>query len=155
MTITSWRIVAKQHSEAAFTGEGASRFPGRWNARGDRVVYTAQSAALAALEMLVHLDSESHMRPYVLFACTFPPDMVEHVELKKLPSGWKSYPPPATLSQLGTDWLEAVRTPVLKVPSAVIETESNYLLNPQHSDFPKISIADPTPFSLDLRLIRR
>lgn len=152
---TSWRIVAKQHSEAAFSGEGASRYPGRWNARGYRMVYTAQSAALASLEMLVHLDSETNMRPYVLFACTFSSDLVEHVESKKLPPGWKSYPPPAALSQLGSDWLEAARTPVLQVPSAVIETESNYLLNPEHPHFPKITIADPTPFSLDLRLLRR
>ncbi|MEO6486410.1 MAG: RES family NAD+ phosphorylase [Thermoanaerobaculia bacterium] len=153
--ITSWRIVAKHHSDGAFTGEGANRYPGRWNARGNRVIYTAQSAALAALEMLVHLDSEASMRPYVLFACTFASDLVERVERKRLPARWKSYPPPGALNQLGSEWLASARTAVLQVPSAVIETEWNYLLNPEHPDFPKITIADPIPFSLDLRLLRR
>ena len=153
--ITAWRIAARQHSENAFSGEGAARFPGRWNGRGQRVIYTAQSAALAALEMLVHLDSESNMRPYVLFACTFAPELVEQVDRNKLPAGWKAYHPPGTLSQVGTEWIESLRTAVLQVPSAVIETESNYLLNPQHPDFGKIGIAEPIPFSLDLRLLRR
>ena len=39
-------------------------------------------------------------------------------------------------------------------PSAIIPTESNYLLNPQHKDFRAIRIAKPRPFEFDLRLLR-
>ena len=38
--------------------------------------------------------------------------------------------------------------------AAIIETESNFLLNPEHGDFAKIEIREPIPFSLDLRLLR-
>ena len=42
---------------------------------------------------------------------------------------------------------------VLEVPSAVIETDSNYLLNPRHRDFNATRIMDPQPFEFDLRLM--
>ena len=43
---------------------------------------------------------------------------------------------------------------VLQVPSAVIETESNYLLNPQHQDFKTVRVGDPQPFDFDERLLK-
>ena len=57
MSITAWRIVRARFADSAFDGEGARRYGGRWNSRGTRMVYTAGSQALAALEMLVHLDA--------------------------------------------------------------------------------------------------
>lgn len=153
--ITAWRIVSREHADDAFSGEGASRFPGRWNSRGSRVVYAAQSAALAALEMLVHLDRESNLRPYVLFACTFPAALVERIDLSSLPSNWKNDPPPPELRQRGLDWLRSGRSAVLQVPSVIVETESNYLMSSEHPDFARIEIATPVPFRLDLRLMRR
>ena len=153
--ITSWRIVTRHRAAEAFTGEGAARFPGRWNARGARVVYTAQSAALAALEMLVHFDNEADLQPYVLFACSFAEELVEVVDRSALPRRWKEFPAPPELHQLGNAWLIARRTAVLQVPSAIVPTESNYLLNPEHPDFARITIGEPVPFSLDMRLLRR
>ena len=38
--------------------------------------------------------------------------------------------------------------------SAIIEKESNYLLNPAHRDFAKIKIHAPELFALDLRLVK-
>ncbi len=57
MIVTAWRITKRKHARNAFTGEGAREFGGRWNNPGTAIVYTAQSQSLAALEMLVHLDS--------------------------------------------------------------------------------------------------
>jgi RES domain-containing protein len=151
--ITSWRITTVRYSEAAFDGEGARIYGGRWNSRGVRVVYTSSSAALAALELLVRAGRKKPLTDYVLFACSFDEPLVEEVERKQLPSDWKTAPPPVGLHAFGDAWIESGSSPVLRVPSAVIETESNYLLNPEHPDFGRIEIKDPIPFSLDLRLL--
>jgi RES domain-containing protein len=153
--ITSWRITAAEYAESAFDGEGARGYGGRWNSRGTRVVYTSSSAALAALELLVRIGREEPLRRYVLFACTFEDSQVENTNPAKLPHNWRASPWPEVLPSIGNDWVARAASAVLRVPSAVIETEFNYLLNPEHADFRKINIADPTPFSLDLRLLRR
>ena len=54
---------------------------------------------------------------------------------------------------IGDSWATSRRSAVLRVPSAVIETEYNYLLNPAHPDFARISIGTPNAFELDLRLL--
>lgn len=43
---------------------------------------------------------------------------------------------------------------VLAVPSVLVPTETNYLINPNHPDFPKISIGNPEDFQFDPRLTR-
>jgi len=62
-------------------------------------------------------------------------------------------PPIEATMALGTKWLGQARSAVLKVPSVVIRDEFNYLLNPQHSDFKRIVVSKPAPFSFDLRLV--
>jgi RES domain-containing protein len=153
--ITSWRITTADYAESAFDGEGARLYGGRWNSRGVRVVYTSSTAALAALELLVRIVRDEPLRNYILFACSFDGPLVEDADRKSLPAGWRVSPPPQTLREVGNVWIQRGSSAVLRVPSAVIETESNYLLNPEHSDFRKIQIAEPIPFSLDMRLIRR
>jgi RES domain-containing protein len=153
--ITSWRISAREHATAAFTGEGASAHPGRWNVEGVSVIYTAQSASLAALELLVHIDAEAPLRTFVLFACSFDETLLERLSIQQLPKDWQADPPPPSVRHLGNEWLRRSEKVVLEVPSAIIPSEHNYLLNPTHADFSKVTIADPVPFSLDLRLLRR
>jgi len=153
--ITSWRITRREYAETGFDGKGAAFAGGRWNSRGNAVVYTSSSAALATLELLVNIDALEPFSAYVLFACSFPERFVEHLDRSLLPSEWRRYPAPFALRQLGDAWLARRESVVLEVPSAVIETESNYLLNPEHSDFARIEIREPIPFSLDLRLLRR
>ena len=55
--ISAWRIVKRKRARAAVTGEGARLYGGRWNSAGASIVYTAGSQSLAALEIVVHLDS--------------------------------------------------------------------------------------------------
>lgn len=153
--ITAWRIVLRDHAQDAFSGKGASRFPGRWNTPGTAVVYVSDSAALAALEMLVHTDVEAVLPAYLLFACSFGEDLIERFDLGKLPSNWQDDPPPPALRQIGQQWVIEQRSAVLRIPSVIIPIQSNYLLNPAHPDFAKITIADPVSFALDLRLLRR
>jgi RES domain-containing protein len=116
-------------------------------------VYTAQSAALAVLEMLVHLGRGAVLPAYVLIPCAFDDELVSRLDRKRLPKDWRSYPAPPGLPLIGDEWVRSNRSAVLEVPSAIIETESNYLLNPRHADFARVRVMDPRPFEIDVRLL--
>lgn len=152
--ITTWRIVKAKRAANAFDGEGARLFGGRWNSPGLTAAYTAGSAALATLEVLVHLEKSTVLPAYVLIACSFDQSLVTSVDVETLPANWRSYPPPPELQMLGDQWLKERRSAVLKVPSTVIEGESNYLLNPHHPQFGSIRIGSPQLYQFDLRLLR-
>src|SRR5262249_50664791 len=113
-----------------------------------------QSLALAALEMLVHLQSQQILDSYLAAAVTFEAAQVKRLDRAKLPDDWRADPPPVVLRQLGDQWVANQESAVLRVPSAVIEAEDNFLLNPNHPDFDKIVISPPEPFHYDPRLAR-
>jgi RES domain-containing protein len=154
VTLTTWRIVKARHAASAFNGEGARVEGGRWSSPGTPVVYTSQSAALAALEMLVHLGRSSILRAYVLIPCTFGEAGVSRLDRRRLPKNWRSYPAPSELQSIGDEWVKSGTSAILEVPSAVIETESNYVLNPHHREFHAVRILNPQPFEFDLRLLK-
>ena len=146
-----WRLCRRAH--AAFDGEGARRFGGRWSQRGTAVVYVSATASLAALEYFVNLDVEDAPRDLVLIPTDVLESLtVEEVRLETLPSDWRRAPPPEALARLGTEWARQRRSPVLSVPSAVVPLERNYLLNPNHRAIASIVVGRPAPFALDPRL---
>ncbi len=71
MTIRAWRLVKARFADGAFSGEGARRFPGRWNHRGTPIVYLAGSLSLAALEILGNLDDIRLLKGYVSVRVSF------------------------------------------------------------------------------------
>ena len=152
MKFTAWRIAKQKHASTAFTGEGARLFGGRWNNPGTSIVYTAESQSLAVLEMLVHLDSLELLRKYVLFELGIDDSAIEHLDHSRLPKDWRVDPLPASVRAIGDSWIGADTSAVLRVPSALVPSENNFLLNPRHKDFPKLSIGKPMPFSFDRRL---
>ncbi len=152
MTRRVWRIVKEKYAATAFDGEGAWRFGGRWNSRGTRVVYASATIALAALESLVHLNPPVAFK-YVAISVEFDHGIVEPVPASDLPSDWTEEPPPPSTMELGDLWVKASRSAVLELPSAIIPAERNYLLNPAHPDFKKVTIGNPVPFSFDPRLL--
>ena len=148
----AWRIVRDDHRSAAFDGEGAWLFGGRWNSRGTRMVYTSITLSLAALETLVHLNPPVAFK-YVAIPIEFDEALVETVAAMDLPADWNEEPPPPSTAEIGDRWVRESRSAVLKLPSVIISAELNYLLNPGHSDFKRIRIGKPMPFSFDPRLI--
>ena len=118
------------------------------------MVYTSGSAALAALELLVHLGRGSILSAYVLIACTFEEALVSRLNQERLPSNWRSYPAPPELQLIGDEWVKAGASAVLEVPSAVIANDSNYLLNPRHPYFRAIHVSDPQRFEYDPRFLK-
>jgi RES domain-containing protein len=149
---TAWRIAKRKHAKAAFNGEGARLFGGRWNNPGTVVVYTAESRSLAALEMLVHLDSFELLDRYVLFEVGIDQSLMTHVKTADLPGSWRKDPAPDEIRAIGDAWVTEGASAVLRVPSVLVPGENNFLLNPGHEDFVKLKIGKPLPFRFDPRL---
>ena len=149
----AWRIIKTRYSKDAFSGEGARLYGGRWNSSGTRMVYTSGSKSLATLELLVHLHSTSVLPSFSICPVDFDDSLVEFLEPAKLPRDWRQSPPPISLQTIGDDWISRSSTVVLRVPSAVIESEYNYLINPLHINFKKLVIGSMEVFKLDPRLI--
>jgi RES domain-containing protein len=145
-------MVREDHGSTAFDGEGAWRFGGRWNSRGTRTVYTSATLSLAALETLVHLNPPVAFK-YVAIPIEFDEALVETFATSDLPADWNEEPPPPSTAEIGDRWVKESRSAVLELPSVIIPAEPNYLLNLAHSDFKRIRIGKPTPFSFDPRLI--
>jgi RES domain-containing protein len=141
---------------AAFDGEGARRYGGRWNLPGQAVVYTSESLSLATLELLVHVDPEDAPSDLVCRAADLPDDLpLETIATEGLPRSWREWPAPEVLARRGHEWLRHGRTAALRVPSAVIEQEWNVLLNPAHPEFARIKIGRPERHSPDRRLLKK
>jgi RES domain-containing protein len=150
--VRSWRIVKAKYARTAFSGAGAKTSGGRWNSPGTAVIYTAGSISLGILEMLVHLWSKDVLRHYVTFELSFDEAMLRRIPVGDLPRSWWNPRAPAACQSVGDEWARGLESPALALPSAIVRTEWNYLLNPAHPDFPKIKIASPQPVRLDKRL---
>ena len=147
-----YRLTVSRYVDAAFSGEGARRIGGRWTPAGYRVVHTASSIALAVLETLVHVDA-SVMPTHRVIPVDVPEDIpVTAIAVADLPSDWRRTPPSLRLREIGKAWLDAGETALMQVPSVIVPEESNYLVNPLHSDFAQLAIHVPAPFEIDRRL---
>jgi RES domain-containing protein len=151
--ITGWRIVDARYADDAFSGEGARLHKGRWHSAGYRVVYICQSVSLATLELLVRVPRARLLSGYVVVSCSFPEVLVEDLDQKRLPDTWRDYPAPPELQELGTEWVVGRESAVLRVPSAIVPGEYNFLLNPEHEHFGSIDFGQPRPFHVDFRLL--
>ncbi len=152
MTATAWRLVKRKHLRSAFDGEGARATGGRWNSAGTPMVYLSQHLSLAVLEILVHLSDTQTLRHYMAVPVRFENKHLSTLDARRLPEGWRTSPASQRTKALGDQWVAHQRSAVLKVPSAVIPIEFNYLLNPQHPDFKSIEIEPASPLDLDPRL---
>lgn len=154
MSVVAWRIIQRKVAKFAFTGEGARRFGGRWNSPGRAIIYTAQSLALATLEILVHVDSHQLLQDYVAIPVTVPQHLIVKVDDSALPNNWRAYSGAKATRTIGDAWVSQGVSPVLQVPSAVIPAECNFLLNPSHKNFGKLHIGKSRRFQFDPRLTR-
>jgi RES domain-containing protein len=148
-----WRITTASFARSAFSGEGARLYGGRWSPKGVPVVYTAANQSLAMLEMLVQ-DQPLRAR-YVMIEARIPSTVrIERVSIDDLPSDWRELGARQKLQAIGAEWASKRKAAVLAVPSAIVPRESNYLLNPLHPAFKRITISKPSTVETDLRLIK-
>jgi len=145
-----YRISSPAHVRTALSGQGAALYPGRWNSLGVRLGYTAGSAALAMLEMLVHMDKEDVPSDRRLLSFEVPDDAVQ--ALAVLPPGWSDLPYADVVRAVGDEWIAGARSLALQVPSAVARHEYNLLFNPAHPRFGEVALVNDEPLALDARL---
>ena len=151
--VTAWRLVKSRHATGAFGGEGARLHGGRWNSPGTRVAYASDSIALAVLEVLAHLQATAVLQAYSVVSLSFPDQSEEVLEASLLRPRWRRFPSPPENQAIGDRWVARGETLILRVPSAIIPTASNYLINPLHPEFPKAVIGKPERFAFDPRLL--
>ena len=152
--ITAWRLIKSRHAATAFDGEGARLHGGRWNSPGTRVAYASDSIALAALEVLAQLQSTAVLQAYSVVSLSFPDESVELLAPSSLPARWRRFPSPPENQAIGDRWVAEGRSLILQVPSAIIPSATNFLINPSHPEFGKVVVGRPERFAFDPRLLR-
>ncbi|MEM8873876.1 MAG: RES domain-containing protein [Planctomycetota bacterium] len=150
-----WRICREVHLPTAFTGFGAREYGGRWNSVGTPMVYCAGSLALAFLEVLVHVRSEFDLTDLRRLSIELPVDLIEMPAVSDLPPNWAADVPDAAAQRFGDRWVAECRSLALRVPTALMDHEWNYLLNPGHPAWSQLAIGQPETHPVDPRLRTR
>ena len=150
MPVAAYRVCRRIY--ARLDGDGARRIGGRWNSPGRPVVYTAQSIALAVLENLVHVSRQDYPTGHVVVAATIPEHVLilDHARFLS-----KAVPEENRQREAGDTWLKSRESAVLRVPSAVVVGEWNYLIDPKHLDFAQIGVDAPVNLRFVERLFER
>ena len=153
--ISAYRIVRPEHELTAFGGEGSRLYGGRWNSEGHAVVYAAGSVSLAAMELLVHLKAASVLDQYRLAHIHLDEADVLDLDPALLPQSWRGDPRTSGTRDLGDEWVASGQSVALRVPSVIITSETNILLNPMHPRFRNVGIDPFESFAFDPRLLKK
>lgn len=131
----------------------ASGYPARWNSKDVKMIYTAQSRALACLENVVHRSSKGLQHNFRVMQILVPDDIVlQEVKETDLITGWKEFNKMPYTQSLGDQWIHEAQSAILKIPSAIVSGDSNYLINSGHTDFHKVKLLRTDPFEFDYRI---
>jgi RES domain-containing protein len=136
------------------SGEGARLYGGRWNRKGTSCLYTSSSRSLAILEFSVNVSLDEIPRSLSIVTLKLPDQFLE-VAMKDLPGNWKDVPAPGSTRDLGTRLLQEGRHLIIRLPSAVIPQEFNYIVNPAHQDLKLCRILSIDDFVYDVRIKNR
>lgn len=150
-----FRIERERYLKTTLTGVGASMCEGyRWNSLNTRMVYTAETRALATLEVSVHLDLSEDLPDDRYYVGIEIPDaiQIQEVKVEDLPEDWNAKPPTLITQTIGDDFVNYNESAILKVPSSIVPQEFNYLINPNHPDWSKIKVVSTVKMIFDSRL---
>ncbi len=133
------------------SGNGAKLFGGRWNSVGLPVLYTTENISLAVLEILVRTDTYTIPLTYHLIKIDIP-DSIQPLSITsaKLKKEWKD--DLGYTQWMGDEFIKSNEILLLKVPSAVVDEENNFIINSRHSDFNKVKSIAVKKFLFDKRL---
>lgn len=143
-----WRI----SQYPGLTGIGGTYVSGRWHHAPRPIIYAAEHPALALVEALAHLRAELDAMPTSLrlLAIDIQP-RATHASCPELPTGWQANEP--TTQALGDKWLDAQRSLLMKVPSAILPHAHSCLINPRHRQAAThLTEVDEGPVWIDPRL---
>ncbi len=133
------------------TGTGAKMMGGRWNSKGLPVLYTSQHISLAMLELLVNTQFKDYAIPLDMVDIQLPENAeITELSIKKLKKDWiKDF---EYTRFIGDEFIKDKQRLILRVPSAVVTEEHNFLINTLHADFKKVKIVFTKSFKTDERL---
>ncbi len=134
----------------------ASGIANRWNKQDEFVIYTSGSRALSTLELVVHrasIQADSSYKVLVINVDINEAD-ISTINEADLPENWKSIQSYPVLQNIGSQWYQSYSTLILKVPSAIISQEYNYILHTRHTEFKKrVEIISREDFTWANRLL--
>ncbi|WP_181304066.1 RES family NAD+ phosphorylase [Rufibacter sp. XAAS-G3-1] len=145
-----YRITGKKHSND-LAGTGAAMYGGRWNKKGTPVLYTGESKEIALLETIVHTPPMLVPETDIL-TLEIPDNSIKEIKISDLPKNWTDYPAPTILSEIAEAWVQKDETVALKVPSCIIHSASNYILNCRHQHYSQVKLIEIKDFHFDSRL---
>ncbi|WP_341227059.1 RES family NAD+ phosphorylase [uncultured Arcticibacterium sp.] len=147
-----YRLASGPYKED-ISGTGARLFGGRWNSKGMQVLYTSSSIALCTVEISVRTPLHSLPIDYFLIKVYIPDDFaIYQIPNEVLPDGWDVLPHGDFTQKLGDSFLKKGDYLLMKTPSACVEGDFNYLINPFHPNFDKVKIIETKKFEFDSRL---
>jgi len=137
------------------SGEGARLYSGRWNRRGEALLYFSEHLSLCVLELLTRMDYEFLAADYSFLEAEVPSSLISTLRKPEIiTEKWRNNPPISLTQDYGSIWIQKAKTLALKVPSAVLPNESNILINPNHKHFSKIKIMSKRILDIDPRILK-
>jgi len=150
-----YRVANSKYKHLTLSGIGAEKAGGRWNEVGTRAVYCSENISLALLEYYVHSEMISKLPKDLLVAKIEFSDKFIIEELELLPDRWNQYPYSSETTSIFTNLARNRSFFGLKVPSAIVGLESNFILNPLYKDFGRVEISEFFKLPIDERLKAR
>ena len=116
------------------------------------MAYLAEHLSLAMIEYFVYIEASYAPKDLVVVAADIP-DSVSRVVLtpRTLPPNWRQVPAPPSLAMIGDSFVAERKSAILVLPSALVPSESNWLVNPLHPEFAEIQVQPAEPFHYDAR----
>lgn len=149
-----WRIAAetKEYKADDFSGAGAAKYPGRWNAPGEYVVYAAESISLAVLETAAHIDSGGLPLNRFLTRIEVPVKVWnarEQIDSAKIDAAWCAVPAGKASADIGSNWYKSRKSALLSVPSVIVPEARVVLINAAHADTKLLTAQTVRPFEFN------
>lgn len=144
-----YRIVHKKYSKTLFV----SGMEGRWNSKGNKVLYCAESIALAFLENMIRRQGVGFKDDFKIMIIEVPTKAgITFFNIENLETGWRNSDNYSKCQKAGDEWYIACKHLLLKVPSAVLPESYNFVINTDHPGYKKIKLINVTNLVPDKRI---
>ena len=147
--------LSKSKYSRDLSGQGAEKSGGRWNSKGTAMIYTSESRALCTAELAVRLPLGVIPLDYKLITLELPDRLISEMDVRTLPDDWNSLPHSDSTQKIGDHFVSAAKHLALRVPSAVVPGDFNFLINPGHKNIGKVRIVSVEDYGFDNRLFVR
>jgi RES domain-containing protein len=145
--------ISKEEYSKKLSSSGSSN---RWNVKGQEVIYTGSSRSLSSLELIVHKGAVMPSYRYKVMVISIADEdhLFKQIKIGDLPDNWRTIAAYAQLQKIGSDWYNEQESLILKIPSAIIPFEFNFIINTEHPLFnTKVKLVRTEDYFWDERLI--